>query len=121
MIYMEVAEKGGHTLLGSADRSPRLETLNIRLFKQLTFSVPHLVQFMNTTENLRFNNVKITFKNEYIDMLMYFREPNTQISVDCWQLDWQVSSTVQSSNALNQVFFCGGAPHSSTRGSYSVT
>ncbi|KAI0282462.1 hypothetical protein BGY98DRAFT_85581 [Russula aff. rugulosa BPL654] len=33
--------------------TPRLESLRIRLFKQLTFSVPCLPQFMNTTENLR--------------------------------------------------------------------
>ncbi|KAI0274444.1 hypothetical protein BGY98DRAFT_935856 [Russula aff. rugulosa BPL654] len=32
--------------------TPRLKNLRIRLFKQLTFSVPRLMQFTNTTENL---------------------------------------------------------------------
>ena len=61
---------------------------------------------MNTAENLRFNRAKITFKDECIDVFMYFREADTypfRISVDCWQLDWQVSSAVQISSALSQV------------------
>jgi hypothetical protein len=32
--------------------APLLEKLQIIFFNQLTFSVPHLVQFMGTTENL---------------------------------------------------------------------
>ena len=44
--------------------APRLETLHIRFFKQLTFSIPLLVQFMNTTENLRFNNAAIRFQDK---------------------------------------------------------
>jgi len=35
--------------------TPRLERPQFDFFKQLTFSVPPLVQFMNTAENLRFN------------------------------------------------------------------
>jgi hypothetical protein len=80
--------------------TPRLESLHLRLFKQLTFSVPRLPQFMNTTENLRFDNAAITFKDEYCGI-------NTSafgVSVDCWHLDWQVSSVAQISNALSQVF-----------------
>ena len=87
--------------------APRLGKLQIRLFNQLTFSVPHLGQFMNTTENLRFDNVVIMFKEKNIDVLMYFREAKTYafgVTVDCWHLDWQVSSMVQISNTLSQVF-----------------
>ncbi|KAI0280515.1 hypothetical protein BGY98DRAFT_322003 [Russula aff. rugulosa BPL654] len=52
--------------------TPRLENLRIRLFNQLTFSVPRLSQFMNITENLRFDNAKIMFKETCV--LMSFHE-----------------------------------------------
>jgi hypothetical protein len=87
--------------------TPRLENLRIRLFKQLTFSIPRLPQFMNTTENLRFDNAKIMFKDKETYMLMSFREADAYVfgvTVDCWHLDWQVSSVAQISNALSQVF-----------------
>jgi hypothetical protein len=86
--------------------TPRLETLNIRLFKQLTFSVPRLTQFTNATENLRSYNAEILFKDEYANLRMSFREANTYpfvVEVDC-HLDWQVSSVIQISNSLRQVF-----------------
>ena len=57
--------------------TPRLEVLSIRLFMELTFSVPRLMQFMNTTENLVFDKADITFEDEYICVLMYFRETDT--------------------------------------------
>ena len=87
--------------------TPRLESLKIQFFKQLTFSLPRLVQFMNTTENLRFDDVVILFQDNQIHVLMSFREADTYafiVTVDCWQLDWQASSVVQISNALIQVF-----------------
>ena len=87
--------------------TPRLERLDIVLFKQLTFCVPGLVQFMNTTENLRFDNAAIMFRDEQIDVVMYFHGANTYaffVCVDCRQLDWQVSSAVQICNALSQAF-----------------
>ena len=89
--------------------TPRLENLRIRLFKQLTFSVPHLLQFMNTAENLRFNNAEIMFKDKETCVLMALREANTYpfgVTVDCSNLDWQVSSVAQISSALSQVLSC---------------
>ena len=38
--------------------TPRLEILQIRVFEQLTFSFPYLLQFMNTAENLRFDECR---------------------------------------------------------------
>ena len=87
--------------------APRLDKLQIRLFKQLTFSVPCLPQFMNTTENLRFDNAVIMFKDKQIEVLTFFREAVTYafgVTVDCCHPDWQVSSVAQISNALSQVF-----------------
>jgi hypothetical protein len=87
--------------------APRLEILYIQLFKQLTFSVPRLPQFMNTTENLRFDKADIRFEDEQVIVAMRFREADTYafiVLVECWQLDWQVSSAAQISNGLSQVF-----------------
>ena len=87
--------------------TPRLETLQIRLFKQLTFSVPCLTQFMNITGNLRFDNAEIMVKDKAIFVGTFFREADTDafsLKIDCWQVDWQLSSVAQISNALSQVF-----------------
>ena len=85
---------------------PRLERLYIKLFKQLTFSVPCLGQFM-ITENLRFDNAAIMFRDTQIYAGMSFHGVNThafRVWVDCWQLDWQISSAVQIFNGLSQAF-----------------
>jgi hypothetical protein len=87
--------------------TPRLETVQIRLFKQLTFSVPRLAQFMSTTENLRVDNAVISFGHKKVDMRMFSREAEIcafVVCINCWHLDWQVSSVAQISNLLSQVF-----------------
>jgi hypothetical protein len=87
--------------------TPRLENLQIGLSKQLTFSVPRLAQFMNTTETLRFDNAVIKFNDKQVNVLVFLREADTYAfggAVDCWHLDWQVSSVAQISTALSQVF-----------------
>ena len=89
--------------------TPRLEFMEIQLFKQLTFPFPRLAQFMHTTENIRFDDAVILFKDKHIDMLMSSREAVTDkyafvVTVDCWHFDWQVSSVAQISNALSQLF-----------------
>jgi hypothetical protein len=87
--------------------APLLESLQILLFKQLTFSVPRLAQFMNTTENLRFDKAVIRFKDKIIEVGMFFRGAGMcayAVKVTCWHLDWQVSSAAQICNALSQVF-----------------
>ena len=89
--------------------TPRFENLNIRLFEQLTFSVPRLLQFINTTENLRFNSAVIMFKDKQIHARMYqvSREADIHaivVRVDCRYLDWQLSSGAQICSALSQVF-----------------
>ena len=83
--------------------APRLEKLDIWFFKQPTFSVPHLVQFMITT-NLRFNCAKFEFSGERVCVELYFRETEMYVpkmGVLCLNLDWQVSSVVQIFNSLN--------------------
>ena len=62
---------------------------------------------MNTTENLRFDNAEIVFKDKEINVWMSSRETGSYalcVTVYCWHLDWQVSSVAQICNALSQEF-----------------
>jgi hypothetical protein len=87
--------------------TPRLEKLQISFFNQLTFSVPHLQQFMSRTENLRFASAKFKFSSEEVYAEVYPRETENyalRIRVFCWHLDWQLSSVAQIFNSLSQMF-----------------
>src|SRR5713226_131836 len=87
--------------------TPLLEKLEIVFFNQLTFTIPRLLQFMNTTENLRFSCVRFLFSSKQVDVEVYpHEEAKTyafSMTVDCWHLDWQVSSATQIFNTLSQV------------------
>jgi hypothetical protein len=87
----------------------RLENFQIFYLKQLTFSVPQLLQFMGRTENLRFDRAKFNFNSERVYVRVNPPEANMpmdvfSIIIDCWHLDWQVSSVAQISNALSEIF-----------------
>ena len=89
--------------------TPRLEKLRIVFFTQLTFFVPHLVQFMNTTENLRFGSTIFLFDDKRVHVEVY--PPGAAkmkvafiINISCWHLDWQVSSVAQIFNSLGHLF-----------------
>ena len=88
--------------------TPRLEKLDIGFSNQLTFSIPCLLHFMNTSENLRFNRARFRFYGKRVFIKMYPHEEakthTLSIAVDCLHLDWQVSSVAQISNALSQKF-----------------
>jgi hypothetical protein len=88
--------------------APRLEKLEIEFYDQLTFSVPRLVQFMNTTENLRFDSAKFVFSRVQASVKAYPRgEPEMHalhMKVLCSPFDWEVSPLAQISNSLSQMF-----------------
>ena len=87
--------------------APRLENLLIAFPNQLTFFIPCLLQFMNATENLTFSRATFMFFNERVDVKVYphMTKPySLSIVVNCWHLDWQVSSVAQIFNALSQNF-----------------
>ena len=92
--------------------APRLQKLQILFFEELTFSIPYLLQFMNTTENLMFSDGKLQFFDEHVDVELYpgeEAEDETEmyaihIRVHCWHLDWQVSSVARILDALGQRF-----------------
>ena len=89
--------------------TPRLEKLQIYFSTQLTFSVPRLVQFMNTTENLRFDSAKFWFNDKGVHVEVYLPGEAKMkaafiINVFCWHFDWQVSSVAQILNSLGNLF-----------------
>ena len=93
--------------------TPRLEKLDIWFFKQLTFSVPCLQHFINTTANLRFDSAKLMFSWDAVLVGVYLREEIeiAQIKmipllmvVHSRHLDWQVSSVAQILYPPNQTF-----------------
>ncbi len=66
---------------------------------------------MGRTENLRFDRAKFSFSSERVYVKVNPPETNIRIpvdafsiNVDCWHLDWQVSSVAQIFNALSQIF-----------------
>jgi hypothetical protein len=91
--------------------APRLEKLNILLFShfnRLTLSVPHLLQFMNTTKNLRFDSATFEFSLYRVFVRLYLREeaevytlPMTVIYLGPLRM-LQVSSVAQIFNSLSQ-------------------
>jgi hypothetical protein len=86
--------------------APRVEKLRIEFFNQLTFSIPRLLQFVDTAENLRFNNASVFFSDNPGVVLSPDGETKVYaliIAVSCWHLDWQVSSMAQIFNSLGQL------------------
>ena len=107
--------KGGSDYVEAVFRriiAPRLKKLDIWFFKQLTFSLPCLQQFMNTAANLRFDSAKFEFCRDKVYAGVYLRKefeiarvkmiPLLMV-VNSWHLDWQVSSVAQIFNSLGQI------------------
>jgi len=87
--------------------SPRLEKLQIIFFNQLTLSIPHLLQFMNSAANLKFSNAEVIFDDKSIHMRLYPREgaalDASFIRVGCPNFEWQVASAAQLLDQLTAV------------------
>jgi hypothetical protein len=97
--------RGGSTYLEALVHritAPRLEKVQIQYFNQLRFSVPRLLQFLNTTENLAFESAVFRFSRERVNVNVNprkegesFQAYTLSIRVDSLHLDWQVSSVAQ--------------------------
>ena len=89
--------------------SPRLEKLSIEFFEEVTFSVSRLLQFMNTTKNLRFNSAQFKFSSDDVDVEVHPHEDSEpemyalSLRVRCNHLDRQVFSVAQIFNPLSQI------------------
>jgi hypothetical protein len=88
--------------------TPRLGYLSVQFFNQPSFSIPHLLQFVRTTENLRFRNVEFLFYHQAVAVWVYPSVENASASfylhIACEHLDWQVSSVAQIIKFLRPLF-----------------
>jgi hypothetical protein len=87
----------------------RLDTFEICYPKRLTTSVPQLLQFMERTENIRFDSAKFHFESEEVYVVVNppgrdMPEDVFTLFIDCWHLDQQVSSVAQIFNVLSPIF-----------------
>ena len=83
--------------------TPRLERLDITFFNQLTFSVPRLLHFVDTTENPRFKTARFNFSDETVDVELYLYEEiemcALSIIVNCCHLARRAKAEVGSAVA----------------------
>ena len=89
--------------------TPRLEKFEVIFFNQLTFFVPGLLQSMNPTANLSFDTARFKFSDDNVSVAFALGGDDLDmfvvaIIVECWHLDWQVSSVVQIFNLPSQMF-----------------
>lgn len=87
---------------------PLIERLQVSFFNQLTYPIPHLQQFMGTTENLRLNTATLTFLLDHLTVVAYphkgARMFTLVMAIGGRHLDWQVVSTAQVLQTLKTVF-----------------
>ncbi|KAH9994339.1 hypothetical protein BJV74DRAFT_950683 [Russula compacta] len=86
---------------------PLLEKLGIIFFTQLTFPLPHLLQFINTREKFRFRSAEFCFSPRSLTILVdhhVARKYALGMEVLCTRLDRQVASAAQIFDALRTAF-----------------
>jgi hypothetical protein len=90
-------------------RAPRLQALDITLFNQLTFAIPHLSHFTNTVQELKLPIAKIFFDCETVSLGMESDRARgdgfryLSLHVTCKPFDWQIDCAAQSCSALMPV------------------
>jgi hypothetical protein len=84
--------------------TPLLERLNITLFNQLTFTLPHLSHFTGATEGLRHPMAEIIFNRQAVSFVVgsdeHFSEAVFSLHISCMHFDWQIDSATQVCAAL---------------------
>jgi hypothetical protein len=87
--------------------TPALRVLNVFFFNQLTFTIPHLLQSMQTSENLIFDAVMLGFGSGFVGLIADPRQKQWQhplyLQIECRHFDWQVASTIQILATLSPV------------------
>jgi hypothetical protein len=85
--------------------TPLLDKIQVVFSHQLTFSVPCLLHFMGTMENLMLSHARLVFNENGFFLRVYPSEEaraySFYLSVRCDHLDWQVASAAQILNMLN--------------------
>ena len=87
--------------------APSLNSLDIQLFNQLPFTVPRLLEFMQTSEGLSFSSMKLTFDESSVDLISDPHRSGQQhplrLRILCENLDWQVAAAIQILGKLSPV------------------
>ena len=78
-------------------RVPLLEKLNITLFNQITFSLPHLFYLINITEVFKLSSARVDFDHDevYICTAYDLGQSPFDLCVKCKPLDWQIDCVAQ--------------------------
>jgi hypothetical protein len=85
--------------------APSLSILRVYLFNQLSFTFPHLLQFVQTSENLTLSAVQLTFTahSVFLHAVPWKWDSHLKLEIVCRHLDWQVASAVRLSDTLSPV------------------
>ncbi|KAI9457225.1 hypothetical protein BJY52DRAFT_1187433 [Lactarius psammicola] len=82
-------------------RAPLLERLDITLFNQIAFVLPHLSHLVNTTEAFKLPTATVSFGNEVsIIITGHQHGGHFALRVICKELDWQIDCAAQICSAL---------------------
>jgi hypothetical protein len=85
--------------------TPRLERLDITLFNQITYDLPHLSHFSDTIEGLKFPIAKVSFGRDLVSVTtedQKTRQHDGRFSLNLMggQMDWQIDCAAQICSAL---------------------
>jgi hypothetical protein len=89
--------------------APSLSIFHVQYFSQLTFGVPRLLPFMQTSNNLKFHTVKLTFSRDSFhlesesDPLLGKWNHVLEVRIRCRPFDWQVGSAMQILSTLSPI------------------
>ena len=89
--------------------APLLEQLNITLFNQIAFALPHLSHLINITEGLRRPIAKVSFGREEVHVSAFHYDPGLiplSLHVRCRQLDWQIDCATQCCHGFIAALSC---------------
>jgi len=83
--------------------APHLEVVQVALWEQRTYSVPYLLQFMSTSEDLRLGNAILSFDGRGARLSVYPNE-TARLSVFDMHVQCRHGDVVQILNALSPLF-----------------
>ena len=81
-------------------RAPLLERLDITLFNQIAFALPHLSHLINVTQRFKLPAARVSFLCDEVSILMTphgsrYSDGPCRLSVMCKKLDWQIDCAAQ--------------------------
>ena len=79
---------------------PLLEWLEIKLFNQISFVLPHLFYLINITNVFKLSSANVTFYENRVIVCTGDDPTRFHLCVRCTPLDWQIDSAIQICDAL---------------------